>query len=383
MPRRRLLLAGFPLLVFASQVVWITYSPVASRAAVEWGVSKESVGFLAVLFPLAYILMAYPAGWLLDRSVAKAMALASVLFAATAVARIIAPHSYEWVLAGQVAAAMAQPLAVNGIAPYASSYFPEPSRPMAVSAGSASMYAGMIFGMAAGAPVYERWGLEGLAYYSSAITLAGAILTILMIRLVPGEDGGSGSHLPTLRSIRVIASRRDVWVLAILLGIGLAVLDILLSWIEPVFDKMGIARYAGTAAAVMILAGVAGASLLPSVAARMGRRRDFLTVAAFSGVVAYGMATVTGDPYVLMALMAFNGFLLMAGLPIIFEWVESSTPRGMQGETVGVIMLVSHVLAVAALAMSTPLIEDPFVFFASLSGLALVATLVTRLLPAR
>ncbi|MEB3755967.1 MAG: hypothetical protein GSR79_03810, partial [Desulfurococcales archaeon] len=91
---RAIALAGFPILVFASQVVWVSYSPVTTKVAADLGVGKDAVGLLVMLFPILYILMAYPAGRLLDTWFKGSLLTASILFIGTGIARILAPENY-------------------------------------------------------------------------------------------------------------------------------------------------------------------------------------------------------------------------------------------------------------------------------------------------
>ena len=59
--------AAFTVVGAATQIVWLTYAPVTTAAADRFGVSENAVGWLANLFPLFYVLLAIPAGVLLDR----------------------------------------------------------------------------------------------------------------------------------------------------------------------------------------------------------------------------------------------------------------------------------------------------------------------------
>ncbi|MCE4614264.1 MAG: MFS transporter [Desulfurococcales archaeon] len=378
---RAIALAGFPILVFASQVVWVSYSPVTTKVAADLGVSKDAVGLLVMLFPILYILMAYPAGRLLDTWFRGALITASILFIGTGIARIVAPENYLSILIGQILAAIAQPFVVNGITPYASAYFEEKRRPLAVSMGSAAMYAGMIVAMAIGAFVYSEWGVWGLSIYSAITVLVSGLWTLWMVLKANIIGNVEVEHLPTLESIRTIVKRREVWMFAGIIGIGLAILDILMTWIEPVLSPVGLEKIAGTATALMLVSGVIGASTLPSIAAKYNIRKTLIIIAAFTGVFAYGVLTAYISGILVYAMLALNGFMLMAGLPVIFEWVEKTTPFTQQGETIGVIMITGHIIAVIALAASTPLTGFYREFFGLLASLGVIATLLAIVLP--
>jgi hypothetical protein len=52
---RALLTIGFILIVFASQAVWVTFSPVLTQASQEINVSVEMLGLLAITYPIFFL----------------------------------------------------------------------------------------------------------------------------------------------------------------------------------------------------------------------------------------------------------------------------------------------------------------------------------------
>ena len=46
----------------ASQLLWLTYAPVTTAAAAEYGVSVTAIGWLANVFPLLYVVLAVIGG---------------------------------------------------------------------------------------------------------------------------------------------------------------------------------------------------------------------------------------------------------------------------------------------------------------------------------
>ena len=59
--------AAFAVVAAVTQLVWLNYAPVTSVAAAHFGVSATAIGWLANMFPLWYVLLAVPAGMVLDR----------------------------------------------------------------------------------------------------------------------------------------------------------------------------------------------------------------------------------------------------------------------------------------------------------------------------
>ncbi|MCE4608261.1 MAG: MFS transporter [Caldisphaeraceae archaeon] len=378
---RSISLAGFPLLVFASQVIWVTYSPVTTQVASGLNVGKDAIGLLVMLFPILYIILAYPAGRLLDTWFKGSLIVASILFIGTGIARFAAPENYIAIFIGQFLGAVAQPFVINGITPYASAYFEEKGRPLAVSMGSAAMYAGMIVAMAVGVFVYDYWSIVGLSLYSAIVVLVAGTWTLWMVSKVGIIGKAKLEHLTTFESLKRIVKRKEIWIFAGIMGMGLSILDILMTWVQPVLAPVGLGKIAGMAISLMLVSGVIGASVLPSLAAKYSIRKVLIMIAAFTGIVAYGVLATNISMVLVYAMFALNGFMLMAALPIIFEWIEKTTVFTQQGETVGIIMITGHIIAVIALTASTLLTGFYREFFGLLAMLGFVATILTAILP--
>ena len=115
MPRRSrwLVLAAFSLLVSATQILWLTFAPIARQSHDALGVSEGAIGDLAVISPLVFVLLAIPAGRWLDRRFGTALAAGALLTAIGAVLRTVDTSSYAMVFVGQLVLSVGQPLVLN------------------------------------------------------------------------------------------------------------------------------------------------------------------------------------------------------------------------------------------------------------------------------
>ena len=60
---RWLVLGAFVLVGLMTQVLWITFAPITSAAAVFYGKSDLMIGLLSMVFMIVYILVVLPAAW--------------------------------------------------------------------------------------------------------------------------------------------------------------------------------------------------------------------------------------------------------------------------------------------------------------------------------
>src|SRR5260370_40200953 len=87
-PNRWTVVAASCLVSSANQMLWLSFAPIAPVAASHYGVSVSAMGWTAEVFPLVYVVLALPAGALLDRWFRGWLAIGGVLTAAGALLRI-------------------------------------------------------------------------------------------------------------------------------------------------------------------------------------------------------------------------------------------------------------------------------------------------------
>ncbi len=171
----------FALLGATTQVLWVTYAPVTDAAATYYGVSDGAIGWLANVFPLLYVLLAIPAGMVLDRWFRGGLALGGVLTAVGALLRLAGP-GYEWALLGQLVVGVAQPLVLNAITGVASRYLPPRDRPTGIAIGSASTFAGLIVGFGLGAVFASPSGIRSLLAVQAGLAVVVGIAVLVALR---------------------------------------------------------------------------------------------------------------------------------------------------------------------------------------------------------
>src|ERR1700684_3432616 len=102
-------IAAYALVCAATQILWLTFAAITTETARHYGVSVSAVGWLAEIFPLLYVVLAIPAGILLDRWFRPVLATGGALVAVGGLVRL-GGNSFAWAMAGQVTVAVAQPI---------------------------------------------------------------------------------------------------------------------------------------------------------------------------------------------------------------------------------------------------------------------------------
>ncbi|HEX3363201.1 MAG TPA: MFS transporter [Solirubrobacterales bacterium] len=141
--------SAYSLVAAATQILWLTFAPIDTSAAHHYGVSTDAIGWLAEIFPLLYVVLALPAGRLLDAGFRPALAGGAGLVALGGVLRL-GGQTFAWAIAGQVAVAVAQPLILNAVGELAADYLPVEDRPAGIAVGAGAGFAGMLIALVLG-----------------------------------------------------------------------------------------------------------------------------------------------------------------------------------------------------------------------------------------
>jgi predicted MFS family arabinose efflux permease len=180
-----------PVLAFTAvsavnQMLWLTYAPITTGAARHYGVSSGAIGWLAEIFPLFYVVLAVPAGRLLDRGLTQWLRAGAVLTALGAVVRL-AGADYWVALGGQVLIAVAQPLVLNAVIAVSAAYLAERDRARGIAISSAGVFAGFVLALVFGA-AFGAGHLTALLVVQAVVALGAAGMLALALRTPTGAS---------------------------------------------------------------------------------------------------------------------------------------------------------------------------------------------------
>lgn len=372
-------LAGYALLAASTQLLWLSFAPITTGTGRAMGVSAGAVGDLAAIFPLLYVVLALPAGRWLDRRFGPALAAGAVLTAAGALIRLAGPTSYGWVMAGQVVIAAGQPLVLNAITKIAARYFPPEQRTVAVSAGSAALFAGILAAVLAGGPLLRAGGLPLLLGVQAVPAVLGAGWVIATLRLPPllRDDAAVAVSLRSLRGDRTL------WLLGGLLFIGMGIFNAVATWLETILQHFGHGSASGYLIAIMTVAGILGAAVLPEAAARRDRRRALLLVTVVITAAAFLAIAVLPAVAFIAAALFVDGFFLLAGLPVALDWSEQRAGPQRAGAAAGFLLLAGNLGGVVLVLIVQALLASPYLSLAGLAVAALAGAVLASRLPGR
>ena len=373
------ILAGYGLLAASTQLLWLTYSPITNQAHQVMGVSEAEVGNLALIFPLLYVLLALPFGRWLDVRFARALGTGAALTGGGGLLRLIAPSSFTCALIGQFVIAAGQPLVLNSITKVAARYFPESERTAAISAGSVSLYLGILLAALSGEPLYNAGGMRLVLTVQGVIGVAGAAWMLLALRSPAAYPGDAAVGV----SLRWLRRDRFMWVLAGMLFAGMGIFNAVATWLQPILDHFGYGADAGNLIAVMTIAGIGGAAVLPEIFAKRDQRRAMLRITVSVGVVAFVAIALAHSVVFTGVALAVEGAVLLAALPVVLDWSESHSGPERAGEAVGFLLLAGNLGGVVLVIAVQAVIASAYASLGVMAAVSLLALALSARLPAQ
>ena len=376
---RWVVLAGYGLLAACSQLLWLSYAFITVQAHRAMGVSVGDVGDLAAIFPLMYVILALPFGRWLDLRFEQALAIGAVLTGAGGLLRLVSPASFGAAMAGQFVIAVGQPLVLNSITKVAARYFPERERTAAISVGSVSLYAGILAAALSGGALYDAGGLRLLLIAQGAVGVVAAAWVLLALRTPPAFRGDPSVAV----SLGWLRRDRFMWVLGGLLFIGMGIFNAVATWLDTILGHFGLASASGWLFAILTVAGIIGAAVLPEAAAKRDRRRVMLQVTVAVTTVAFSLIAAFHGVAFIAVVVAVEGFVLLAALPVALDWSELHSGPERAGAAVGFLLLAGNLGGVVLLLIVQAVIGSAYLSLGVLAVAALAGLALSTRLPAR
>jgi predicted MFS family arabinose efflux permease len=378
--RGRRVVIAYSLVAAATQILWLTFAPIDTSAAHHYGVSTDAIGWLAEIFPLLYVVLALPAGRLLDAGFRPALASGAGLVALGGVLRL-GGQTFAWAMAGQVAVAVAQPLILNAVGKLAADYLPVADRPAGIAVGAGAGFAGMLIALVLGPTLGGGGHIERLLVVEAVLALAAAAVLCWELRAPAPNEGAEDEERATVegRAVRALWGRPQMRNMAGLVFVGFGVFVALTTWLQTLLEPAGVSEGAAGALLVgMLVVGMIGCAVLPPLVDRRGAERAFMRAAAITAIVGptlLGLATPTPARALILAAM---GFVLLPALPIILTAAERLSGPAQAGTAGAIVWLAGNLGGLVVALVVQALVHHPTPAFLAMGALSLPALLLAE-----
>jgi len=362
-------IVAYSLVCAATQVLWLTYAAITTETARRYGVSVSAVGWLAEIFPLLYVVLAIPAGILLDRWFRPALAAGGALVALGGLVRL-GSETFAWAMAGQVMVAVAQPIVLSAVSKLAGEYLPADQRATGIAVGSAGSFVGMLLALVLGPTLGAHGQLERLLVLEAILAVIPAVALAIVLRH-PGHQSEEHAAIEgsAARALWRLAPMRT---LCGLVFVGFGIFVALATWLQTLLHPAGVSETtAGGLLVGMVIAGIVACAVLPPLVARKHAERGFMRTAVLVGClgcIALGVAPWLGARA--LAIVAI-GVVLLPALPIILTAAEQLA--GAAAGTAGAIVWMAGNLGGLVVALLVQiLIHHPLAAFGAMAAVSLL-----------
>jgi predicted MFS family arabinose efflux permease len=362
-------IAAYALVCAATQVLWLTYAAITTETARRYGVSVGAVGWLAEIFPLLYVVLAIPAGILLDRWFRPALAAGGALVALGGLVRL-GGETFAWAMAGQVLVAVAQPVVLSAVSKLAGEYLPVDQRATGIAVGSAGSFVGMVLALVLGPTLGAHGQLERLLVIEAVLAAIPALALALVLRR-PGHKSEEHAAIEG-SAARALWAMPPIRTLCGLVFVGFGIFVALATWLQTLLHPSGVSETtAGGLLVGMVIAGIVGCAVLPPLVARHRAERGFMRTAVLVGCA--GCVALGATPWLGVRALAIvaMGVVLLPALPVILTAAEQLA--GAAAGTAGAIVWLAGNLGGLVVALLVQiLVHHPLAAFLAMAGVSLL-----------
>ena len=402
---RFVILAVFMLVTVAIEIQWLTHAAVARPAEVYYSgqfnpASFFNIDFIAMVYMVAFLVMSFPASYVIDTfGVRAGLAIGSVLLGIFSLAKAIFATSFAGVVIAQTGLAIAQPFILNAVTAVTARWFPLSERGMAAGLLALAQYIGIIIAMlvtpamVGSDPDLAGYGsgFEKMLWIYGTISLAAAILCLVFMKERPrgaGED--PVARYAFFKGVRHIVIQRDMIITILLFLIGLGIFNAISSMTDSIAEHAGVKDSDGLIGGLMLIGGILGAIVIPTLSDKYRRRKLFLVICMLGMVPAvFGMAfagSLAGEPETIYRISLvsafFLGFFVMSAGPIGFQYAAEISFPAPESASQGILLWVGQLTGMVFVAgMSVNNNQNLGFFlalFAILSLFALAGVLLLR-----
>jgi MFS family permease len=341
---RWVVLAVFMFANLTIQLLWISYSPITGPAAQFYGVSDLYIGWLSMIFMLAFLPFSLPASWAIDTfGFHKAVGLGVILMGIFGVLRGLAGANYSLVFACTLFIAIGQPFLLNAWAKVPARWFAVTERATAVGIVTLANLLGTAIGMVLTPILINTMPIPTVQLIYGCIAAFSAVLFLVLAKEYPPTPPcpeGMDVRSLMLDGLKHAFKVKDFLLFLAVSFIGVGIFNGLNTWVEPIIRPRHFSpEEAGILGAVLLVGGLLGAVILPSLSDKEHKRKKYMLIGIVCAIPGLVGITFAQNFALLLVSGAVVGFFLISVLPIGIQYAAEITYPTPEGTSNGLIQL--------------------------------------------
>ncbi|MFC2065431.1 MFS transporter [Chloroflexota bacterium] len=360
---RWVVLGLFMFINITIQILWISFAPITGPAASYYGVTDLQIGFLSMVFMIAFIPLSIPISWMIDTwGFHRAVGLGAILMGVFGILRGLAGQSYTLVLWSTVGIAISQPFLLNSWTTVPAKWFGLSERATAVGMVTLSSILGTALGMILTPILYESYSIATMQLIYGGAAALSAVLFVVFTREKPPSPPcpeGMEERALMLDGLKHAVKIKPFWFFLAISFIGLGIFNGLTTWVEGIIRPRGFTPAdAGTIGALLLVGGLIGAIVIPSLSDKQQKRQRFLYLGfslAIPGLIGLTYAT---SSWLLMVSSFWLGFFLVSTFPVGMQYAAEITHPTPEGTSNGLVQLFGQAAVVFVYIMEAMRTSD-------------------------
>lgn len=325
-----------------SQMLWLNLAPLVTFIQLKYNVSELMVSALLLSFPLLYVVLSIHSGRMIDKKGYRyVIILGSVISSVFACLRVFDSNFYI-LLVAQTGIAVGQPYIINGISKLVSDWFSKEHTATATGIGTAGMLIGMALGMGLTPALNESLGFSNTML---VFAVSSVILTFIFIAVGKENNREKITEITmnAISEVKLLLRNKNFFALFLICFLALGVFNGLTTWLEPILKPNGInAEEAGLLGAFLIVGGIVGSVIIPTLSDKFKKRKPFLALCCLVALlILYPLCTLTSLT-TLNFLGALMGFFFLPGYALLLSMSEEIAGVEKAGVATGMLMLAGN-----------------------------------------
>jgi MFS family permease len=368
----------------------------------EGSIYKEepAVDFLAMVYMLAFLIMSFPASYIIDTYGIKiGIGFGALLLGVFSLLKAIFASSFIGVIIAQTGLAIAQPFILNAVTALTVRWFPLNERAMAAGLSALAQYIGiviamlvtpMLIGSDPSLPEYGS-GFEKMLWIYAAVGIGTSVLFFFFIKEKPdGIPFDKNERVSFINGMKLILARRDMKITIFLFLIGLGIFNAVSSMTDSIAESLGVKDSNGLIGGLMLIGGILGAIIIPLLSDLFRKRKLFL-ILCLAGMIP-GIAGLTFAPalghqasqvYAIALASSFIlGFFVMSAGPVGFQYAAEVSYPAPESASQGVLLWIGQLTGMIFVAgmsrNNNQYLDKIMIAFSVLSIVSLIAVLFLR-----
>jgi MFS family permease len=389
-PYRWIILSAFMFITMTVEIQWLTHAAVERPAELFYKgqfdpASFLNIDFLAMLYMILFLLLSFPASYIIDTfGIKTALRTGAAIAGISALCKALFAASFAGVVITQIGLAIAQPFILNAVTALTVRWFPLEERGLAAGLSALAQYIGIIIAMlvtpmlVGSNPELASYGtgFGRMLWIFGIITALSAVAVFFLIKEHPEGYiiSESDDRHDFGKGVMHIMRNRDMQLTMLLFLIGLGIFNAISSMTDSISEYAGVRDSDGLIGGLMLIGGIFGAVILPTLSDKYRRRKIFLVI-CLAGMVpgifglsfAGNLGLTPENTYALLLVSSFIvGFFVMSAGPIGFQYAAEVSYPAPESASQGMLLWVGQLSGMIFVALMSINNNEHLGFFMSL-----------------